>query len=271
VRPEAIHAFALLSLRALAEYDPVELRRNTDLSKRQIDERIENLIIQLDDDPEVGELRREADQLSGVENESENAVTAAFLARQIASACLQRAQISATRYQRTTERSVSAERDVRVQHEPVSVPKASSVHEEYLRLAVMRLLRDLPEYEALFEYRWKDRQIDCVLQPRGGDGPTVLVEFKLRIENDRQTKNAFNQLQRLAAGWPKSTLLAVLTSAIGAAGSLQGEGPHRPGAIAERLRGRTFLLVYDTERNEFARESAGGLLHAILKRQNRLG
>jgi hypothetical protein len=257
-------------LRALAEYDPIELRRNTDLSKRQIDERIEALITQLDDDPEVSELRRAADQLSWVENESENGVTAAFLARQIASACLQRAQISATSYQRTTERSVSAERDVGVQHESVSVPKASSAHEEYLRLAVMRLLRDLPEYESLFEYRWKDRRIDCVLQPRGGGGPTVLVEFKLRIENDRETKNAFNQLQRLAAGWPKSTLLAVITSAI-RAGSLQGEGPHRPGGSAERLRGRTFLLVYDTERNEFARESTSGLLQAISKRQNRLG
>ena len=266
MRAQAIHAFALLSLRALAEYDPVELRRNTDLSKRQIDERIKDLINQLGDDPEASELRREADQLFLVENESENPVTAAFLLRQVASACLQRAQISAINYHRSAAPSVSAERAVRVQHEPVSGPQAGPIHEEYLRLAAMRLLRDLPEYEALFEYRWKDHRIDCVLQPRGGNGPAVLVEFKLRIENDRQAKDAFKQLQRFAVGWPKSTLLAVLTSAIGA-GS-QGESLHRPGGTGESLRGRSFLLVYDTERDKFARESAGGLLQAIRTRQN---
>lgn len=264
MRPEAIHAFALLSLRALAEYDPVELRRNTDLSKRQIDERIEELINELDDDPEANELRHEIEQLFLVENEGENPVTAAFLLRQIASACLQRAQISAMNYQRTAERSASAETAIRVQHEPVSAPQPSSIHEEYLRLAVMRLLRELPEYEALFEYRWKDHEIDCVLQPRGGDGPAVIVEFKLRLETDRQAKDAFSKLQRLAIGWPKSTLFAVLTSAIGA-GSLQGDAIHR--GAGERLRGRTFLLIYDSERNEFARESAGRLLHTIRSRQ----
>jgi hypothetical protein len=209
VRAETIYAFAMTGLRALAEYDPIEFTRSTDLSKRHLDDRIASLIQELRDEPEFDELQRQTSQLNSVERDSESPVAAAFLLRQISQTCLQRAQALAIGYRRTTGPSDRA----RILPERVPAPQgqAFSGHEEYLRLGVMRLLRDLPEYTTLFNYRWRDYEIDCVLQPINDGAPPVLIEIKTRIQSVQQAREAFRKLHRVGAGWDKSTLFGLLT------------------------------------------------------------
>jgi hypothetical protein len=135
---------------------------------------------------------------------------------------------------------------------------SSSGPDEYLRLGVMRLLRDLQGYKAMFNYHWRDHEIDCVLQPPNDETPAVLIDFKARIDSVEQAKMAFARLHRLAAGWARSTLFGILTIQLDPklAQSASRQFP-------EKYQGRAFLLTYDSLRNEFARESAGELLHAV--------
>jgi hypothetical protein len=182
-------------------------------------------------------------------------VASAFLMRQLSQSCLQRAQALALGYHNTT-RPLAWE-DRLPERVPISQGKSFSGHDEYLRLGVMRLLRDLPDYRALFNYRWKDYEIDCVLQPLSDSVPAILVEFKMRIQTVQQARDALRKLHRVGAGWDKSTLFGLLTINLGQ------ELPQPIGKLVpSRLAARTFLLIYDAERNEFSRQSASQLIHA---------
>lgn len=251
MKAETVHAFALIGLRALAEYDPTEFNRSTDLSKRRLDDRITELITQVKDEAEFDELQRQISQLTSVELDLENQVASTFLLRQISLSCLQRAEGLALGYHRDVGPS---DREARPRNwtnaEPVQ-GIAFSEHNEYLRLGVMRLLRDLPQYNALFDYHWKHHEIDCVLRPLNHEAPTVLVEFKLRLKSVKEVQETFRRLRRAGAGWDKSTLFLILTI-----------GPsHWLSDI--KLDGRNFLVIYDPERDEFSYESAARLVQAM--------
>lgn len=75
---EVIHAYALIGLRALAEYDFNEFKRSTDLTKGRLDDRINELLGQTHGQ-EREDLNRQLDQLESIRHESENQVAAAFL------------------------------------------------------------------------------------------------------------------------------------------------------------------------------------------------
>jgi hypothetical protein len=250
VKAETVHAFALIGLRALADYDPTEFKRSTDLSKRHLDDRIGDLFEKVREEPEFDELQLEMHQLNFLDRESESQVASAFLLRQISLACLQRAQALAIGYHRENGPSVREDSLPDLRRAQVEQGQGLSRTDEYLRLGVMRLLRDLPQYGPWFNYRWKDHEIDCVLQPLIDEVPTILVEFKLILETSQRVQEALRQLRRASAGWDKSTLFVILTV-----------GPN-PELLGTKLDSRTFLLIYDPERDEFSYESAGRLVHA---------
>ena len=95
-------------------------------------------------------------QLTSVELDLENQVASTFLLRQISLACLQRAEGLALGYHREVGPSDREERPWDWSNDEPVQGIAFSKHDEYLRLGVMRLLRDLPQYMASFNYRWKD-------------------------------------------------------------------------------------------------------------------
>lgn len=251
MKAETVHAFALIGLRALAEYDPTEFNRSTDLSKRRLDDRIRDLIAQVEGEAEFHELMRQMHELTSVEVDVENQVASTFLLRQISLACLQRAEGLALGYHREIGPS---DREGPARDWSNAEPAQGitfSEHNEYLRLGVMRLLRDLPQYNALFNYQWKHHEIDCVLRPLNHKAPTALVEFKLRLESARQVQETFGQLRRASAGWDKSTLLVILTIGLS------------EGLLDTKLDGKNFLLIYDPERDEFRYQSAARLVRAM--------
>lgn len=258
MKPETVHALALIGLRALAEYDPIEFRRSTDLSKGHLDNRIEGLLGEVHNEGDLYDLRRQLDQLRSVERESENQVASAFLFRQISVSCLQRAQALAIAYQSTAGPFAHGGSQGVQENASVSVDRRFSKHEENLRLGVMRLLRDLPEYAATFNFRWRHREIDCVLQPVEDGSPAILIEFKQTMRSKQRLRDAFRQLHEAGAGWGKSTLFGIITAS-----------PNEElfdiwtELVPPKLRQRTFLLTYDVERNEFSHQSANTLLYAV--------
>jgi hypothetical protein len=91
MKPETIQLLGLISLRALAEYDPSELRRTTDLSRRELDERIDRLLgtpaVQVES--EVHEVRSRLSELRAIEAEAETQIEQNFLLRNLGRSSLE--------------------------------------------------------------------------------------------------------------------------------------------------------------------------------------
>ncbi len=257
MKAETIHALALISLRALADYDPFEFQRTTDLSKSQVDDRIQNLVKQHQGEPEFDELQRQLNRLNFAERETDSQVASTYFLRQISLSCLQGAQALAIGHHRTAESLPRQGGSETLENAPGLEDQLSSGPDEYLRLGVMRLLRDLQGYKAMFKYSWREHEIDCVLQPPNDETPSILIDFKTRIDSVEYAQMAFARLLRLASGWGRSFLFGILTI------HLNPKLAHSASRLfQEKYRGRAFLLTYDASRNEFAHESAGELLHA---------
>jgi hypothetical protein len=243
--PEHIHLLGLVALRALADYDPVEFRRSTDLSKREIDERIDRMLStaeEFEEDEETYEIRARVERLRSVEREAESQVELSFLLRQLSMSSLQRAHQLALRYSRSAgprnrDPRQDATSTISVLNSRPVIPEV-----EYLRLAVMRLLRELPEYRPIFEYAWRNKFIDCFLEPRVKGFPPILIEGKRQIRSIEEAKRVIAQLKQAASGWGRDALAVVITTSVSS--SLAEAWP-------EWAR-QTYLLVFDPEANEFA-------------------
>jgi len=252
--PNRIAVLALIGLRALAEYDPAEYARVTDASKGDIDERIRSLLDQLGDgygDERLdGEIRDKYSQLRAIGEESRGRTEFVFLLRQLHMSSLERAQQLSLRYDRVP-------RPLEVRSSPSRFHRAAlsrkdieprSEHDEFLRLAVMRLLRDLPGYSPLFEIAASDRQIDCVLTPASADQPAVVIEAKLHLR-PADTQQVFLKARRAATAWGKGSIPAVICPAL-----------DRPWNLPPESNAQTvYFLQFDTESNSFTGQGAAAL------------
>jgi hypothetical protein len=255
---ETVHAFALLGLRALADYDASEFQRTTDLSRRDLDRRIDFLLEQIRDEAELHELRRQVDDLRRIVDEAESQTALSFLLRQMSVANLQHAQSLAMRYTRVSDARGHVQITVPETRESLGVDDSTSNQESYLRLAIMRLLRELPEYTAKFNFRWKRTEIDCLLEPSTEDYPYVLIEFKPQLWSDAVARQALQSLRRAGSGWGSGALFVLIV--------LDFDSRLREQArkfIPTKLANKTFVLQYDVEHNEFFHESEGPLLRAV--------
>jgi hypothetical protein len=252
--PEAIHLFSLIGVRALADYDPVEFRRTTDLSKREIDERIEHTLARLTMEEQgiAQELRSRTRELREIEAGAQSQTELSYLLRQLASSCLQRAQQLAFAYSRSDEAKTNQTTYVaraNLGGAATSVPR----EEEYVRLGVMRLLRELPQYQPKFEYPVRGTQLDCFLEPSDARLPVILIEAKTRLFSEQQWKRAVQLLKGAATGWGKKAITAVLTTTVSP--DLSDRANRAPGRTA-------YLLVYDPESNQFT-QGADSLIAAV--------
>jgi hypothetical protein len=134
-----------------------------------------------------------------------------------------------------------------------------SAGDDFIKLAAMRILRNLPGYSADFNIRLKDIEVDCILTPDNSRLPVVFIEAKTAIRNDSVFKRASAHLKRAVAGWGKAALQVVLTTAIDQAihGSIDSD--------------TVYLLLYDTESNDFiAPFNEWGLIDSIRRTQDAL-
>jgi hypothetical protein len=240
--PEVIHLFALVGLRALADYDPTEFRRTSDLSKRQVDERIELLLKTARDDRDqilATEVSARLKELYEIERDAEGQAELAFLLRQLGLSCLQRAQQLALSYSRT---SGPRTREPKVPVQPAASPVFHRGPEEHLRLGVMRLIRELPGYVPSFEFPTRGQTVDCMLEPPDTSLPVVFIEGKRSLRSMGSANGAATQIRRATRGWGRRAIAAVLVAEVTL------EVRRRWNSDIEGV----FLLVYDGETNDFS-------------------
>ncbi|MCK6458160.1 MAG: hypothetical protein L6Q92_16725 [Phycisphaerae bacterium] len=256
MNPDVIDAFALVGLRALADHDPAEFRRSTDFSKRQLDEKIDAAIERLrgsDSQHYLRELQSRIDELRAIEHDAEGHAELGYLLRQVGTSCIQRAQQLAISYSRRSTPRIREESNfagvssVRA-HDPVTRSQ------EFERLAVMRLLRDFPEYKPKFNYRIKSLEIDCVLEPLSEGCPALLVEAKVNIRSMTEIQSAFAQIRRMLTQWGKGSLGVLV---------LPNTRDWRHFAAERPIGHRAFVLTYDSEKNEFLDDGLRNLMAAV--------
>ncbi len=258
MRAETINLFALISIRALADYDAPEFRRATDLSKGELDERIRILFDQISgDEPLVSMAREQLQALRSAELEAQSQTELLFLLRAMSHSSLERAQQLALRYSR--EQNKAAAKLLRIPNRSLAGDVGGVGQElEYLRLGVMRLLRDLPGYIPRFDYRLKNIRIDCFLEPNT-DGRPILVEAKMLIGSRAEAQKKVHNLKTATASLGSNTLSVLL--AAGGAGEVY-ELPQWPDK-------KFFLLSYDPESNEFSADQLDAFIRAVNERARR--
>jgi len=252
---ERVQLFALIGLRALAEYDPFEYKRCTELSKRQLEDNIQRLIERSGDD----EARKKFEDLKTIETELENAGEFSFLLKQIYVSSLQKAQQLSLTFFRRKDREGESKFLVAkyTKEEDRGIPSVSE-HDDLLRLSVTLLIRKIKGYKPLFHYRWKSEEIDCLLEPFETDLPFIVMESKSWLRSDSQIEMTVDQLSKYRRFWGKKALGIIVTKGIGTKSHFQ------PGNIAKNI----FLLIYDPENNVFVADNFEKLLTAIRLNRN---
>jgi hypothetical protein len=257
VHENTILLFALIGLRALAEYDPAEYARASDTSKRELDNRIQHLFelignLEVDNSLLV-ELASKQSQLNTITYETRGHSAAVFLLKQLHLSCLERAQQLSLLYAPEPRRREVARTSILAERSILSrrSPDERSHQEEFLRLATMRLLRELPGYSASFEVLTPKSQIDCVLFPPALDLPTIIVESKTLLGTG-DVERVIKFLRRALSAWGKGTLGVVICAAV------DPELWDRP-----IQKDRIFVLEFDIESNEFRGEGAGRLSRIV--------
>jgi hypothetical protein len=239
----AAYLYSLLALRVLAEYDPYEFARTTAQAPGQIEDTIRRALAEdwrsesaQHEQIDIGDKLRELDTL---ERNASSPSTRSYLLRLLGQSALERAyQIALSLEQQGVLRGPSSA----AKRHPLRPGKVTR-DSEFTRLAVMRLLQDLPSYDAKFEHRLRDREIDCMLEPLEEGKPTILIEAKESLPDQRSLTAAAAQLTKFAAGWGKSALTVLITRV--------GEPAEFPSMPRRRGRPTTLLLHFDPEQNEF--------------------
>lgn len=235
-----IHAFALLGLRALAEYDPFAYARSTDMTKADLDHRITSLIGEVDDE----RLRNVYSELLALVSEAGTPDQLRFVARFFHDSCMQRAyHLSLTREPGATGAERVATTSTH-QFTTEETPAPLRDQQQFLRLAVMRLMHDFRSYTAQFEYRWKHQVLDCVLDSGVPNAPVIAVQAAHTIRNDQEFLAIRKQLERFRPALGRPTLGAIVTTSANSE-LRQVLAPTKQDRIL------TFLLVFDVEANEF--------------------
>ena len=249
--------FALLGLRALAEYDPAEYARATDSSKIELDSRINSLFEGLGnrqtENVLLVELASKHSQLTALTNETRGRNAAIFLLKQLHVSCLERAQQLSLLYEpepRPREVSRSTLFSERNKFDPRDKDERSE-HEEFLRLATMRLLRELPRYSASFEVLTPKTQIDCMLNPPSDDLPMIVVEARMRLR-ESDADRVIKLLKRSVSAWGKRALGTLICATID---PLLWDRPIQ--------KDRVFILEFDVESNAFRGQGAGELSRIV--------
>lgn len=246
---QEIYLLGLIGLRALAEYDPSEYKRSTDMSKRELDRQIE-FTLKRTESPEGQNLYNEMREMIDT---TESPIELSSLLQQIYISSFRKAQYYALQYskQQTTERS----RDLPISsHELVYQPEqriGRSGEDELIRLSVMLLLRRLPEYTYSFNQHLKHIEVDCVLEPQLTELPHILIQAKSQIVNQKQLATIAKQLKSVMSVYGKKTIGIIVME-------------YRPIELSlEMLGANLYLLFFDLRKNQFIGEDFDRLIEQI--------
>ena len=233
---EEVRLLGFIGLRALAEYDPPEYRRVSDISKRQLDLRIRDIL------PEVNseECTELYNSLNNIVDSLESPLELTYLLRQIYIASTNKAQYYSLQISRQ-EKASSYEQSI----EGEARPAFSNAHQdvinegdELIRLSTMLMLRELHDYSYDFHRHIGEVTIDCVLEPKLPDLPFIFVEAKPTAHR-RQVEEGISEIGRALENFRGNAIGAVVTEA-----SLERRGM---APVHENI----YLLRFDVRRNQF--------------------
>ncbi len=233
--PEIIRLLGLISLRALAEYDPPEYWRATDMSKRQLSRRIESLLQEVEN-PECERLYA---KLNEFRESSESPIELSLLLHQIyleSSGMAEYLSLQRSRQERANDYIEDLQRDSRqekVQRRPVSEG------DELIRLSTFLLLRDLEGYRFSFHRRYGEVEIDAVLEPESQGMPIILIQS---AASGREFETKLVLLKSAMAQVPGPVMGIVVTEGTPAYDGQEG--------IEERV----LLLRFDIRKNQFSED-----------------
>lgn len=180
--PDNVYVWALIGLRALSEYDAYEFRRATDMSKRQIDKLIEDVLGKHPDH----ECKILFEKIKSIATSVETPMEYEYLLKQVYAASNLNAQhkalLSANEEHEAAEDAERSEQGRISEYRGVSGDsgKVLSNELELVRLSVMRILRELRDYRPEFSRYLGETEVDCVLVPDGFRGRQIIVQGKRR-------------------------------------------------------------------------------------------
>lgn len=229
-----VHLIGLIGLRALAEYDLSEYNRVTSFSKRELDNKIQSYMAEIDDK----ETNMLYEDLINSANISENTNELQFLMKQINYTCIQKSQHLALQLTRINPKEKSEIVTYREKESYSYNTKIQSSHDELTRLATMLLLKNLRDYDVKFDYKIKNFELDALLVPKTDALPHIIIETKYSTVPASIDK-AINNLKTSMNFWGKNSIGIVLTP--------------KPVTIPEKpsISPKIYFLVFDLENNLF--------------------
>lgn len=250
MKDQEIYILGLIGLRALAEFDPPEYRRSTDLSIGDLEYRIESF---LEDHVDTFECRDLYKKLMSARKISKTPLELTFFLQQIYSASIGKAQyhsLQRTR-QRATERRAESVDEHRVSDARAMEERGASENDELIRLSAMQMLRHLRDYSYTFRRRLGDIEIDCVLEPSSSALSLVLIKAHPVLRSHAQFEQLISLLKRAMSLIGLRVVGVIITEMY----------------LVEVDRGlledRMFLLRFNVQRNEFEGPGFGELLEAL--------
>lgn len=194
---EEIHLYGLIGLRALAEYDPPEYRRAVDLSKQQLERKIE-LSLRFIENQELEELYA---KLRAIIDSTENQLEMTYLLQNIYASTSLTAHFHALQQrhdQLADLEELASEFSESYELEPALVMSSA---EELTKLSVMALLRRLREYVPVFNLRIREIEVDCVLKPKLESLPVIVIETKSRFRHAEQIDMTLKRLKTVMSAY----------------------------------------------------------------------
>lgn len=205
---DVIYVLNLIGLRALAEFDPIEFKRSTSFSKYQIEQKIESLLESFKEQEPTWLYEEFRNIKKNVESQDE----INFLLKRIYLMAFQEAQHLSLTFERENINYSNSEQILFPNG--ISEYKDDSIileHDSFLKLAVMRLLKEFRDYIPLFNYKVKNYEFDCLLESKVKGLPTIIIEGKKVIRTSKQLQEAFNQLNKYINFCGKDTIGLLLT------------------------------------------------------------
>lgn len=231
MKPENIHVLGLIGLRALAEIDPVEYKRSTDFSKYEVEQKIE-VLLNIEDE-EANWLYKE---FKNILNNSQSDDEVNFLLKRLYMISFQKAQHLSLIFSRENKQHINYEPNWGNNYYEGKKDMYTE-QDSFLKLSVMRLLKDLKDYNPIFNYKIKNNEIDCLLEPQNEELPYIIIETKRVIKNLIQLDKSLDQLNKYISFWGKNTIGLIIT------GGYEDVGYNR-------LNPNYFIIQFDYQNNQ---------------------
>lgn len=245
-----IQLYGLIGLRALAEYDPPEYSRAVDLSRRELERKIESGLKAV----ENADLKQLYQDMKLIIDSTENQIEMSYLLQQIYTSSSIRAHFFSMQHHQARFSDTSIELPAQYSDGNYQEPKGTvlSSEDELIRLSAMSLLREIRGYIPKFNVRLKNFEVDCIMEPESPDLPHMVIEVKSHFHKVIQSKSVIKRLKSVMSVFGRKTIgvLIVERRLLDLNDQMEGYGVH--------------VLVFDVRKNRFVGQGLENLISQVI-------